>query len=95
VAYSCNRCQNADGSGLSCFTVVAFDGIWFLVLNNTGHEAEAFPSDIAYLKSVQYPKEELFNAIKEGLDYAYRQGQISEALYTASCGRTSGSPGKP
>jgi len=67
----------------------------FLVLNNTGHEAEAFPSDIAYLKSVQYPKEELFNAIKEGLDYAYRQGQISEALYTASCGRTSGSPGQP
>jgi hypothetical protein len=66
----------------------------FLVLNNTGHETEAFPSDIAYLKSVQYPKEELFNAIKEGLDYAYRQGQISEALYTASCGRASGSPGQ-
>ena len=34
-------------------------------------------------------------AIKEGLDYAYRQGQITEALYTASCGRASGSPGQP
>jgi hypothetical protein len=67
----------------------------FLVLNNTGHEAEAFPSDIAYLKSVQYPKEELFHAIKEGLDHAYRQGQISEALYTASCGHASGSPNQP
>jgi hypothetical protein len=42
----------------------------------------------------QQPEEELFNAIKEGLDYAYRQGQISEALYTASCGRASGSPGQ-
>jgi hypothetical protein len=39
----------------------------FLVLNNTGHETEAFPSDIAYLKSVQYPQEELFNAIKDGV----------------------------
>jgi hypothetical protein len=41
-----------------------------------------FRPDTAYLlKSVQYPKEELFNAIKDGLDHAYRQGQISEALY--------------
>jgi hypothetical protein len=67
----------------------------FLVLNNTGHEAEAFPSDIAYLKSVQYPQEELFNAIKEGLDHAYRQGKISEALYVASCGHESERPGQP
>jgi hypothetical protein len=66
----------------------------FLVLNNTGHEAEAFPSDIAYLKSVQYPQEELFNAIKEGLDHAYRQGKISEALYIASCGYESERPGQ-
>ena len=67
----------------------------FLVLNNTGHEAEAFPSDIAYLKSVQYPQEELFNAIKEGLDHAYRQGKISEALYVASCGHEHERPGQP
>jgi hypothetical protein len=32
-----------------------------------------FRPDTAYLlKSAQYPKEELFNAIKEGLDHAYR-----------------------
>jgi hypothetical protein len=67
----------------------------FLVLNNTGHEAEAFPSDIAYLKSVQYPQEELYNAIKEGLDRAYRHGKISEALYVASCGHESERPGQP
>jgi hypothetical protein len=67
----------------------------FLVLNNTGHEAEAFPSDIAYLKSVQYPQEELFNVIKEGLDHAYRQGKISEALYVASCGHESDRPDQP
>jgi hypothetical protein len=67
----------------------------FLVLNNTGHEAEAFPSDIAYLKSVQYPQEELFNAIKEGLDHAYSQGKISEALYVASCGHESELPCQP
>ena len=67
----------------------------FLVLNNTGHETEAFPADIAYLKSVQYHQEELFTAIKEGLDHAYRQGKISEALYTASCGPARGSSGHP
>jgi hypothetical protein len=50
----------------------------FLVLNNTGHEAEAFPADIAYLKSVQYDKEELFTAIREGLDNAYREGKIPD-----------------
>jgi hypothetical protein len=31
----------------------------------------------SYLKSVQYPQEELFNATKDGLDHAYRQGKIS------------------
>lgn len=67
----------------------------FLVLNNTGHEAEAFSTDIAYLKSVQYPQEELFNAIKEGLDNAYREGKISEALYAASCGDAGGASGQP
>ena len=67
----------------------------FLVLNNTGHESEAFPADIAYLKSVQYPQEELFNAIKEGLDHAYRQGEINEALYVTSCGHESERPGQP
>ena len=67
----------------------------FLVLNNTGHESEAFPADIAYLKSVQYHQVELFAAIKEGLDHAYRQGEISEALYAASCGHARGTPGRP
>jgi len=67
----------------------------FLVLNNTGHESEAFPADIAYLKSVQYDQVELFAAIKEGLDHAYRQGEISEALYAASCGHARGTPGHP
>jgi hypothetical protein len=67
----------------------------FLVLNNTGHESEAFPADIAYLKSVQYHQVELFAAIKEGLDHAYRQGEISEALYAASCGHARGTPGHP
>jgi hypothetical protein len=67
----------------------------FLVLNNTGHEAEAFPTDVAYLKSVQYPQEELYNAIKEGLDDAYRQGKIAEALYAASCGDAGSVSGHP
>jgi hypothetical protein len=67
----------------------------FLVLNNTGHETEAFPSDIAYLKTVQYPQEELFNAIKEGLDRAYHQRKINEALYVASCGHESEDPSQP
>jgi hypothetical protein len=49
----------------------------------------------ALAKSVQYPQEELFNAIKEGLDHAYRQGKISEALYVASCGHESDRPGQP
>ncbi len=60
----------------------------FTVLNNTGHAAEAFPADISYLKGVKYDQDEIFNAIKEGLDYAYRQGKISQDLYEASCGDT-------
>ena len=36
-----------------------------------------------------------FAAIKEGLDHAYRQGEISEALYAASCGHARGTPGQP
>jgi hypothetical protein len=66
----------------------------FLVLNNTGNENEAFPADIACLKGLQYDQEEVFAAIKEGLDHAYRQGKISEALYMASCGHARGSPGQ-
>ena len=60
----------------------------FTVLNNTGHAAEAFPADISYLKGVKYGQDEIFTAIKEGLDYAYRQGKISQDLYEASCGDT-------
>lgn len=58
----------------------------FTVLNNTGHATEAFPADIDYLKGVKYNPEEIFKAIKEGLDHAYRQGKISQDLYEASCG---------
>jgi len=58
------------------------------VLNNTGHATEAFPADISYLKGVKYDQEEIFKAIKEGLDHAYRQGKISQDLYQASCGDT-------
>lgn len=60
----------------------------FTVLNNTGHAAEAFPADISYLKGVKYDQDEIFNAIKEGLDHAYHQGKISQDLYEASCGDT-------
>jgi len=49
----------------------------FMVLNNTGHETEAFPADIAYLKGVNYKQEDVLKAIKEGLDDAYRQRKIS------------------
>ncbi len=58
----------------------------FAVLNNTGHAAEAFPADINYLKGIKYDQYEIVNAIKEGLDYAYRQRKISQDLYDASCG---------
>ncbi len=60
----------------------------FTVLNNTGHVAEAFPADISYLKGVKYDQDEIFKAIKEGLDHAYSQGKISQDLYEASCGDT-------
>lgn len=60
----------------------------FTVLNNTGHATEAFPADISYLQGVKYDQEEIFKAIKEGLDHAYRQGKISQDLYEASCGDT-------
>jgi hypothetical protein len=76
----------------------AFSGngqVGFMVLNNTGHEAEAFPADIAYLKSVSYSQEEIFRAIKEGLDDVYSQGKISEALYEASCGDAYRPQGEP
>ena len=57
-----------------------------MVLNNTGHETEAFPADIAYLKGVNYKQEDVLKAIKEGLDDAYRPRKISEELYEASRG---------
>ena len=60
----------------------------FMVLNNTGHEAEAFPSDITYLQGVNYKQEDVFKAIKEGLEDAYRQGKISQDLYEASSADT-------
>lgn len=60
----------------------------FMVLNNTGHATEAFPADIGYLKGVKYDQDEIFKAIKEGLEHAYRQGKISQDLYEASCGDT-------
>jgi len=60
----------------------------FTVLNNTGHATEAFPADIDCLKGVKYNSEEIYKAIREGLDHAYRQGKISLDLYEASCGDT-------
>ena len=60
----------------------------FMVLNNTGHETEAFPSDITYLQGVNYKQEDVFKAIKEGLEDAYRQGKISQDLYEASSADT-------
>ena len=44
----------------------------FRVFNNTGHATEAFPADVSYLKGVKHDQEEMFKAIKEGLDHAYR-----------------------
>jgi hypothetical protein len=58
----------------------------FMVLSNTGHESEAFPADVDYLKSVQYDEVAVVEAIREGLDHALNQQTISQTLYAASCG---------
>jgi hypothetical protein len=59
-----------------------------VVLNNTGHEAEVSPvtaDPIEYVNGIRYDSEELRRAIKEGLDYARKHGQITEELYQRSC----------
>ena len=56
------------------------------VLINTGHEFEAYKSDIDYLKAVKYDSEELRKILREELYNARSQGQISQALYEASGG---------
>jgi hypothetical protein len=61
----------------------------FVVLNNTGHEAEVSPvsvDPIEYMKGIRYDGEELRRAINEGLDHAREHGQITEEIYQRSCG---------
>jgi hypothetical protein len=58
----------------------------FLVLSNTGHEAESFTADIDYLEAVRYDNEAVIVAIREGLTCALTKEKITQALYEASCG---------
>lgn len=61
--------------------------VFFIVLNNTGHEQESFPqTDIDYLKAVKYDSPELEAAIRKGLTNELQEQRISQALYDASCG---------
>lgn len=58
----------------------------FIVLNNTGHPAEAFPIEVEFLRNVKYGWTEIREIIKEGLGHLYAQGKISSTLYKASRG---------
>jgi hypothetical protein len=62
----------------------------FVVLLNTGVKGAPSLADITYLSRLNYHQDELFSAIQEGVDHAYRTGEISEDLYRACCGRVPG-----
>jgi hypothetical protein len=62
------------------------ENVAFMVLSNTGHESEAFRADIDYLRAIKYDGDALFVAIRKGLDDAYTEGKIPQALYESSRG---------
>lgn len=57
----------------------------FIVLNNTGHEQEAFRSNVDYLKAVKYDSLLLEAAIRKGLDDELNEKRITQELYEVSC----------
>lgn len=64
----------------------AREKVGFMVLANTGHESEAFKTDIDYLRSIKYDDTAVCAAIRKGLDDACREGKIPQGLYEISRG---------
>ena len=61
--------------------------VGFIVLANTGHESEAFKTDIDYLRGIKYDDDDAVCAvIRKGLDDAYGEGEIPQSLYEISRG---------